>query len=77
MACTQVTYNQAHGMACHLLVEDGLMVGISGGAVVFAASEVAKRIENKGKTLVVDVTSFGGYAIFQGLLVLYGRMFTI
>lgn len=58
-------------MACRLLINEGLMVGISGGAVVFAALEVAKRIENKGKTLVVDVTSFGGYAVLEGSLGLY------
>jgi cysteine synthase A len=57
--CIQVTNDDAFAMARRLCKEEGLLVGISTGANVVAAIEVAKRPENKGKMIVTIACSTG------------------
>jgi cysteine synthase len=57
--CLQVSNDDAFAMARRLAKEEGLLVGISTGANVIAALEVARRPENKGKMIVTVACSTG------------------
>jgi cysteine synthase A len=54
-----VTNEDAFAMARRLAKEEGILGGISSGANVHAAIEVAKRPENKGKLIVTVACSTG------------------
>jgi cysteine synthase len=54
-----VTNEQAFETARKLAAQDGILCGISSGAAVWAAMEIAKRAENKGKQIVVVLPSTG------------------
>ena len=55
----QVPNDAALDTARRLAREEGLLVGISSGAAVWSALQVAERPENAGKLVVVIIPSFG------------------
>lgn len=54
-----VSDEAAYETARQLAREEGLLIGISGGAAAFAAGEIARRPENKGKRIVVILPDTG------------------
>ena len=54
-----VTTEQAYEASRLLARKEGLLVGISSGAALYAATEIAKRAENKGKNIVVLLPDTG------------------
>ncbi len=65
-----VTEEEAYAAGRDLARREGLLAGISAGAAVHAATEVAKRPENAGKTIVVLLPDTGdrylSTPMFQG-----------
>lgn len=55
----QVTNEDAFETGRMIGVREGVLAGISSGAALFAAVQVAKRPENKGKTIVVVLPDNG------------------
>ncbi|KAF1596302.1 UNVERIFIED_CONTAM: Bifunctional L-3-cyanoalanine synthase/cysteine synthase, mitochondrial, partial [Eudyptes robustus] len=55
----RVKEKEAFEMARRLAKEEGILCGISSGANVVAALELAKKEENKGKLIVTCLPSFG------------------
>lgn len=67
----QVTNEEAIDTARRLAKEEGILVGISCGAAAAVALRLAKKPENKGKTIVVVLPDSGerylSTALFEGL----------
>ncbi len=55
----EVANEDAFATARRAAREEGLLVGISSGAALWAATQVASRPENAGKQIVVIIPSFG------------------
>jgi len=55
----RVKNDDAFAMARRSAKEEGLLVGISSGAAIWAAVEVARRPDSAGKLIVVIIPSFG------------------
>jgi cysteine synthase A len=55
----RVKNDDAFDIARRMAREEGLLVGISSGAAMWAALQVARRSENAGKLIVVIIPSFG------------------
>jgi cysteine synthase A len=54
-----VSNEEAYAMARRAPQEEGLLVGISSGAALYAAVSIAARAENGGKRVVVIIPSYG------------------
>ena len=67
----QATLDESLDIARRMAKEEGIFIGISGGAAVSQALKVANREENAGKLIVVIVPDFGerylSTVLFQGL----------
>lgn len=67
----RVANEDAFDIARRMASEEGLLVGISAGAAVWAALQEARKAENTGKMIVVIIPSFGerylSTPLYQGL----------
>ena len=63
----RVADEDAGVMARRLAIEEGILAGISAGAATWAAIEMAKRAENKGKLIVVILPDSGERYLSTGL----------
>ncbi|MDR1881676.1 MAG: cysteine synthase A [Prevotella sp.] len=55
----KVKNEEAFEISRQLALNEGLLVGISSGAAVYAAIQIARRVENKGKRIVVVLPDTG------------------
>jgi len=55
----QVSNNDAMETARQLALKEGILVGISSGAAMWAAIQISQRHENEGKTIVVILPDTG------------------
>ncbi|MBV5277750.1 MAG: pyridoxal-phosphate dependent enzyme, partial [Campylobacteraceae bacterium] len=63
----KVSYEDAIETSRNLAKKEGLLVGISAGANVYVAAQIAKRAENKGKTIVTILCDTGERYLSSGL----------
>jgi cysteine synthase A len=75
------TLDESLDTARRMAKEEGIFIGISGGAAVSQALKVAHREENAGKLIVVIVPDFGerylSTVLFQGLTEEAGKLPTV
>ena len=65
-----ITTNQAYATANIFAKHEGILIGISSGAALYAATELAKKPENSGKTIVALLPDTGDrYLSTPGFLV--------
>ncbi|MGD8150799.1 cysteine synthase A [Ornithinimicrobium sp. Y1694] len=68
---SDVSLDDAVRVARELATKEGILAGISSGAIVHAALEIARRPESAGKTIVAVVCDFGerylSTVLFEGL----------
>jgi len=65
-----ITTEQAYETANIFAKHEGILIGISSGAALYAATELAKKPENSGKTIVALLPDTGDrYLTTPGFLV--------
>ncbi|MBP5444951.1 MAG: cysteine synthase A [Acholeplasmatales bacterium] len=55
-----ITTEEAYEAATKVAISDGILPGISSGAAIAAATKLSKRLENRGKNIVVLLPDNGG-----------------